>query len=76
MSALDQLRSGRAGTGRIIDSLRKQFGGVWTFEHPCYWNNAAGWSVTAYSRCNIDPGGGESYSTEYRRSDTGRVVFP
>lgn len=72
----DRLHAGRTTSGRVIDRLRQLYGGTWTYEWPSVWKNADGWEVQAFSRVSIDPGGSESYYTEYRRSDTGEHIFP
>lgn len=51
---------------RIIDALRKEYGGHWRYEYPCYWSNNRGFEVTAFSIAIFSPGGGEMYRTNFR----------
>lgn len=61
---------------RIIDLLRKHVPGKWHYEWPSRWVHESGVAVQAYSSCSISVSGFESYSSHFRRSDTGEVVYP
>jgi hypothetical protein len=61
---------------RKIDQLRRDFPDLkWTYEWPSIWKNDAGWQVQGFSCVSIGPSGGETYYTEYRRSDNGQWVI-
>ncbi len=63
---------------RVIDELRKEFPGHWTWDPYMYqWHHEDGWYVHGESTTiSTNWCGGEAYVTSYRRSDTGELVIP
>ena len=75
MAQLDHFNRPR---GRVIDGLRKQFGGAWHYDRDGHeWRSSHGWSVTAEAHWTPRyEGDDDNFTTRYRRSDTGALVWP
>lgn len=62
---------------RVIERLRELYPGVWRYDVSDYsWVHEDGWRVRASSV--LSPrydGDDDSFRTQYRRSDTGEIVF-
>jgi hypothetical protein len=61
---------------RVIDMLRKHVPGKWRYEWPSRWVHESGIVVQAFSSCTLSVTGSEEYHSTFRRSDTGRPVYP
>ena len=60
----------------VIDVLRRKFPGRWKYNRRRNtWHHEDGWHVYTCAMSSARYDGDDSYTTHYRRSDTGEIVF-